>query len=354
MSLLLMVKHLRNQFLISVACPAESMLARRLAEMKVESLHLPEPPSRFSRVGWLVHLLRTSYHIAKITCEDKPILIHANNFYAAAASVLGAFLGRAKLLWHARDLTRAGLAVRFCGVFSKRVIAVSGSVKDELIKHGVRRDKISVVHNGIEVTESEVEAQGDAVTKMCKREIRFANVGQFVGWKKQGLFLEAACQVDEKGGAAEYVLVGDDIFGRDLKYKTELVRQMRSLRIAEKIKFWGWREDMGEVWREIDCLVHTADREPFGRVIIEAMGNMIPVIAVDSCGPGELIENGKTGLLVGADDAGQLSVAMLRIANDREYARKLASAAYKKVISNFSAEKTAGHIKQIYKQILSA
>ena len=110
---------------------------------------------------------------------------------------------------------------------------------------------------------------------------------------------------------------------------------------------------MNEVWSKIDCLVHTASREPFGRVIIEAMSHGVPVVAVDSCGPGEIIRNGESGLLVQAGDIEGLSEAMLKIATDNELKTKLAKAGYRDATSNFTAERTAALIKEIYDEVLS-
>jgi glycosyltransferase involved in cell wall biosynthesis len=100
--------------------------------------------------------------------------------------------------------------------------------------------------------------------------------------------------------------------------------------------------------------VHTADCEPFGRVIIEAMGHNVPVIAINKCGPSEIIQNGETGILVNPDNIKELSEAMLKIAGDKGFALKLASAAYEYVTSRFSAETTAKHIQKIYQQFLAA
>ena len=107
------------------------------------------------------------------------------------------------------------------------------------------------------------------------------------------------------------MLIGDDIFRRDWRYKKELLAKVACSEIADRITMRGWSKDMEQVWREVDCLVHTADKEPFGRVIVEAMAHKVPVIAVDCCGPKEIIENNKKGILVPANDVDALSKAML-------------------------------------------
>jgi glycosyltransferase involved in cell wall biosynthesis len=354
-SLLLLAKYLRNDFHIAVACPAGSPLAEQLACMGIDSFIIPHPPSRsFIRIIQIIHLAKTSYRIIKIAHNFKPSIIHANNFYAAVASILSVAITRQKLLWHARDLTRFKLAPKICSFFCTRVIAVSNAVKESLIKKGIKPVKIVVVHNGIELDTSRCDIPETVQSKSVNTPVTFANVGQFVPWKKQALFIEAACRLIQKNSNAMFFLVGDDIFGGNPEYKAGLLNKIRNSETAEKIALLGWQENMNEVWSKIDCLVHTAAREPFGRVIIEAMGHYVPVIAVNQCGPGEIIQNGKTGILVNPDNIEELSEAMLKIADDKNLALQLASAAYRYVASRFSAETTAEHIREIYQQILAA
>ena len=354
-SLLLLVKCLRKDFQIAVACPTESPLAKRLAEMQIDSFDLPKPPRQvYCRLFRLIHLARVSYRVVKIAYKVKPKVIHANNFYAAAASILPVVLTRQKLLWHARDLTRFRLATRICSFFCERVIAVSDTVKNLLIKQGVRPARIDVVHNGVEIRGCNSNLR--KITKITSNDspTKFANIGQFVPWKKQSVFLKAACRLIQKGSKAEFFLIGDDVFGRDPEYKVRLTNQIRNCEISQKFTLVGWQENMREIWQKIDCLVHTADREPFGRVIIEAMIHKVPVIAASGCGPSEIIENGNTGILVDANDIEQLTEAMLKIASDRKFALRLASAGYEQVISRFSAGRAANRIQKIYVQVLAA
>lgn len=354
-SLLLLAKYLRSDFHIAAACPAESHLAKQLTDMGIDSFMIPNPPRwPFHYIPRIMHLIKTSYRIIKIAYNFKPSIIHANSSYAAMASILAVVLIPQRLLWHARDLAGLRFTSRICGSFCTRVIAVSNAVKESLIKKGVNPIKIEVVYNGIELDTSCCGTPKTVQSKSDNTPIIFANIGQFVPWKKHILFVEAARRLIQKGAKAEFLLVGDDIFRRNSKYKVRLLNQIQNSGIAEKIVLLGWQENMNEVWAKIDCLVHTTDCEPFGRVIIEAMGHNVPVIAINKCGPSEIIQNGETGILVNPDNIKELSEAMLKIAGDKGFALKLASAAYEYVTSRFSAETTAKHIQKIYQQFLAA
>ena len=81
-----------------------------------------------------------------------PDIIHANSFYAGAASALAALITRKKLVLHNRDLAHFGFFSRLCGWSCKRIIAVSKAVKHAMVVEGLNRNKIEVVYNGIDAS----------------------------------------------------------------------------------------------------------------------------------------------------------------------------------------------------------
>lgn len=347
-SLLLLAKHLRSEFGVSVACPCASPLSAALSELGINSYELPSPPKRtHSSFLSLWYWLKTTWSLIRIILKTRPDIIHANSFYAGVPSVVAALLTRKKLLLHARDLADFGFLTKIFGRFCKKIIAVSFAVRNALVENGISPDKIEVVYNGID---TDCFAQP---VKNGNDSFVFAHVGQFVPWKNHIIFLKAASIVGRRLSVAKFVIVGDDIFGRNRDYKHSVLDYAKNSVITEQISFPGWQENMNEVWSKIDCLVHTASQEPFGRVIIEAMSHRVPIVAVDSCGPGEIIGDGETGILVQADDVEGLSEAMLKIATDTKLKTRLAEAGYQYVTSNFTAERTATLIKEIYDEVLS-
>jgi glycosyltransferase involved in cell wall biosynthesis len=374
-SLLLLAKHLRSEFDISAACPSASPLSEALSDLGINSYNLPSPPKQvrqssssiiYKVAGQVLSLwywLKTTWRLIRIIFKTRPDIIHANSFYAGAPSVIAAVLTRKKLLLHARDLADFRFLTKIFGYFSEKIIAVSNAVRDMLIEKGVkslypvrrsgagrtpdRHQKIQVVYNGIE------SGRFTSPNKTGNDSFVFAHVGQFVPWKNHIAFLKAASIVGSRLPIARFVLIGDDIFGRNWDYKKNVLDYAKNCSAAERISFLGWQENMNEAWSKIDCLVHTAEREPFGRVIIEAMSHKVPVVAIDSCGPGEIIRDNETGLLVQPEDIEGLSNAMLKIAADTELATRLAHAGYRDATSSFTAERTAALIKEIYDEVLS-
>jgi glycosyltransferase involved in cell wall biosynthesis len=107
--------------------------------------------------------------------------------------------------------------------------------------------------------------------------------------------------------------------------ETDLKALATRLHIAQRVRFLGWRKDVPALLAAVDALVCPSRVEPLGNVILEAWAHGKPVVAAASSGPKSLIEHGKTGLLVGVDDAAALSLALRDVALDKTLAARLAA-----------------------------
>ena len=103
----------------------------------------------------------------------------------------------------------------------------------------------------------------------------------------------------------------------------------------------------------MDCLVHAADREPFGRVVIEAMAWGIPVIAVETGGPAELVANGRTGVLVPPGDVRRLAQAMVDMAENVDAARQMGANARSMALRKYNIADTVAGVDALYAKVLS-
>lgn len=108
--------------------------------------------------------------------------------------------------------------------------------------------------------------------------------------------------------------------------QAELEAQSRRLGIGSRVRFLGWRDDGPALLAAADVFVCPSRHEPLGNVVIEAWAGAKAVIAAAAHGPVELIEDGRTGLLVPVDDAPALAAALARLHADPALASSLAAA----------------------------
>ena len=95
--------------------------------------------------------------------------------------------------------------------------------------------------------------------------------------------------------------------------------------VAHRVRFLGWRDDTAALFAACDIFVCSSRHEPFGNIIVEAWAQRVPIVAASSEGPGTLVENGASGVLVPVDDAMALAAAIRRLVAEPTVAASLAA-----------------------------
>ena len=119
----------------------------------------------------------------------------------------------------------------------------------------------------------------------------------------------------------------------------ELTKLAEDLAIKPRVRFLGWRDDTAALLRAADLFVCPSRHEPLGNVVIEAWAQGLPVVAADSMGPGTLIENMETGILVPVDDEIMMARAIRAVIEDDNLAERIARQGYNTYQENFTEAK---------------
>lgn len=129
----------------------------------------------------------------------------------------------------------------------------------------------------------------------------------------------------------------DDRVTENKEYYLELKKLADDLNVSENINFVRSfsDEEKRTLLRNSLCLLYTPDREHFGIVPIEAMYNRCPVIAVNSGGPMETVEDGVTGYLC-SQSAKHFAEAMMKMIIYKDLSKTMGEAGRERVIDRFS------------------
>ena len=177
------------------------------------------------------------------------------------------------------------------------------------------------------------------------------NIGQLTPWKNQKEYIEVAervCSVDKN---AHFVVVGSPLNEEDHSYAESLQRLVEDKGLMSFVTFISYQEDIRTLISQLDLVLHMAKKEPFGRVIVEAMSLEKPVIGYNSGGPKEIIVNDETGYLIEDGDMDSFVRKTLDLLNQPELRMKLGSRARQRVIENFDAEMCAKSIEKTLMEI---
>jgi glycosyltransferase involved in cell wall biosynthesis len=153
--------------------------------------------------------------------------------------------------------------------------------------------------------------------------------------KGHAFLLEAIKSLVEQGHALELRLAGDG------PRKEQLSNLAERFQISDRVSFLGFLTE-DQVIRELeqsDLFVLPSLVEGLPVSAMEAMAIGVPVIATNIAGTSELIEDGKTGLLIRPSDSQAISDAILRLINDFDFRLRAAELGRQKVVEEFDLER---------------
>ena len=123
------------------------------------------------------------------------------------------------------------------------------------------------------------------------------------------------------------------------------------LGLDQRVRFLGWRNDVTALMRSVDAFVCPSRHEGLGSIVMESFAHRCPIIATRSQGPGEVIENEKTGLLTDIDDVGQLTEAIKRTLGNETLRQQWVDNASGVYASTYSREVIVSSYLDFYKRI---
>jgi glycosyltransferase involved in cell wall biosynthesis len=224
------------------------------------------------------------------------------------------------------------------------IIATSQNVRAELVNRcDVEKEKIDVIPNGIDIS------------ALKAREIRpiFAEATAVVGSvgpveraRGHELFVRAAAQISPTAGDLQFVVAGG---GEQLPSLRKLSRE---LGLDECMTFVSDFSSYDEVMNALDIVVQTALVDVSGFSMLVPMGYGRPVIAFNTGTACEIIEDGKTGVLVPKDEVDGLVEAIVELAGDPEKARTVGNAARDSVETKFNIKSVADATLKFYGSLL--
>ena len=160
-------------------------------------------------------------------------------------------------------------------------------------------------------------------------------------------FVEAAALLKKEGTKIRMVLVG----GPDPKNPSSIPEStLFEWNRKVRVEWWGYREDMAEVWRRCHIAVlPTYYNEGLPRSLLEAAACARPLVATEVSGCREILINGVNGLSVVPRDARSLANAIGKLVQDSNMRRRMGEAGRRVVEKKFSDEIVTKKILQLYR-----
>ncbi|MBK9316704.1 MAG: glycosyltransferase [Acidobacteria bacterium] len=352
--------------------PGEGDMSWFASQSGVEPLVIPEMSRELSPRDALVIL-----KLLRLFFELKPDIVHTHKAKAGAAGRLAAklyklisrrpvrifhtFHGHIFHSYYGPFKTGVFLMIervlaRFC---TDRIIVISNQQFEEI--HGRfkigQADQFSVIPLGLDLDHTATTGPG------LRRELGIPDgvpligaVGRLCEVKNHSMFLRACARLKDAG--ARFVLIGDG------HLRSELQALANDSGISDLVHFTGFRDDVLELYRDLNIVALTSLNEGTPLTLIEGMSRGVPAVATNVGGVRDLMgtileeRDGfqvcEHGLMVPSGDDRIFAEAIKYLLDRHDLRREMGERARKFVIKNYSKDRLIDDVSSLYKRIWSA
>ena len=291
-------------------------------------------------------------HLVATVKRERIDVIHSHEFlmntYGAMASVLAGIPQVATV--HGRNYYGDRLRRRAVYRAVSRwacVIAVCEATKDYLVSHvGINPRRIRVVHNGVDVEKLRPAESSRMAERSFQRVPTICTVGRLSPVKGHSDLLLAVRGLIRKWHDLQLLVVGKG------RLESALKQQVADLGLSRNVLFAGHMESVRDLWSKVDAFVLPSLSGGMPLSLLEAMAGGVPCVATRVGGVPEVVEDGKTGLLVPPGDSLALAKGIATLLEDRMFAKQMGEAAREVVARRFSLTSMVRTYQEIYAELI--
>jgi N-acetylglucosaminyl-diphospho-decaprenol L-rhamnosyltransferase len=321
---------------VVLACP-DGPLARRARDEGFTVFRLRRRPLelRAGAVGRLRAFQALAGHAAELRRfgrELEPDLVLAWGMRSGIAAGFALPRRRPALVIRHVDFLPGPLIARLLRVAARRAERVSvnsRAVGRDLDPNGRLGERLAVIPPGIE------SARYEQATERA-RDPEVLVLGALEPWKRPDVALEAVALAARELPTLKLTMAGRPISERGRRLEAVLRERAQRFDLAGRVTFAGQLDDPRPAFGRSWCLLHAADREPFGSVVLQALASSRPVVAPAAGGPAEIVTD-DCGRLFDPGDPAAAGAALVEVLSAPDRAAELGAAARRRA-AVFSAE----------------
>lgn len=320
-----------------VAVAAAGRVTFQLVGSGIRFVLLPFPPPAprgFTMKHWF-QAARSAASLADYVRQNRIDLVHS---ITTAAHLVGGMAARkagVPAIWHARRLRPLNRLRSLLEGTAARIIAPWPCVADALVAQGIGEERIVRLNDGIDF-KSVLPHTGYTLPERAalpKRTFVFGMVGNESATSGHAVFFEAARRA---AGESRFWSIGSTVSGVD----------------ARPAELLGERDDLGDFYHAVNCVVIPSLDEQSGRVAIEAACAGRPIIATNVGAHAELFADGGA-LLIPADHAQALARALRHVMTNANLRRELGAAARRRIGGAFAVRFASEKLTDLYRSLIT-
>jgi N-acetylglucosaminyl-diphospho-decaprenol L-rhamnosyltransferase len=319
-----------------LACPdgplANAARQRGLPVLALPSRSLAARGGARTGVMAAARLVAHARETRELVASLDPELVVAWGMRSAIAALTGPALGYPVVFEH-HDLLpgkATGAVVRRAAHRASLVLVPSRTVADDLDPSGALEDRLLVVHPGVDVERFTHDPPSSTPPTVL-------TLGAITAWKRPDLALEACALARRRVPELRVRIVGEPLSEDGAALLARLERRATASDLAGAVGLPGAVPDPAEELARATCLLHCAEREPFGMAVLEALAAGRPVVVPASGGPAEIVDD-SCGLLYRPGDPTSAAEAMVKVLSDPALTERLGAAGRERAKREFGLE----------------
>ena len=336
---------------VIVAAQSGGKLAAQAREAGVETVAMPMRRAwDVAAVGRLVRLIR----------GERVSIVHTHSSIDGWLGGMAARVARVPVIRtrHVSIPIRRGWNPVYTQL-ADRVVTSGEAIRALVLAAGVAPARVVAIPAGVELSNFNGggEPSGDGTRGGPGRDALLASLGlarpvvgsvaMFRGSKGHDHLLEAFRLLRAEVPGARLLLVGDGI---RRQWVESLAREQG---LGDAVVFAGFRDDVPALLAAMDCFALASTRtEGVPQSLLQAFAAGTPVVATRIGGIPEVVEDGRTGLLVQPEDPRALAAALAAVLRDGAAARERAARARRLVEERFSHRASVGRLLALYEELL--
>jgi glycosyltransferase involved in cell wall biosynthesis len=232
-----------------------------------------------------------------------------------------------------------------------RLIAVSTPNRDEGLDRQIGRpSQYEIVYSGIDPRLFSRNGHGrDEIRAALGFEPEHLVVGTLACLKPQKApldFVRAAAAAHARNDRLRFFIAGDG------ELRPQVEQLLRDLGLESIVRLLGWRHDVPQLLQAADIFMLTSVFEGLPRGVLQAMAAAVPVVATAVDGTPEVVEHGRTGLLVPPNRPEEAAAALLELAADAGLRLRCGRAARERIDARFDVRRMVRRLDRIYLSLL--
>lgn len=292
------------------------------------------------------------FELSKFIRANRFDIIHTHNMAPLIYGTLASRLAFNSNLINTRHGRETKTVNPLIWALNQKIVAISNDAKERMLKcNRMNPKKAFVIHNGTELKTFDIKLSSEDKLQFKKQlglrddTLILGNIGRLAKEKDQGTLIKAVKKMVAKKNKVELIIVGDGPLNKELK---SLVQE---LNCAESIKFLGYRDDISKLLQIIDVFILSSYTEGISLTLLEAMAAGKPIVATKVGGNPEVVDDGKTGILVPCGFPERIESAVMRFYANRSLIPEFAEAGRKRAYELFSLQNMTDKYEDLYRQI---